>query len=1243
MSSHLLKPKSAGKKVVEYVWYADDSVKVYDLSGSTTLANKRTNYTIQYDADQALFLDSSAKVYRNEISGNDISGALYKYKFFVADNTGILPMNLRTTAGANTFDISTTNLVNLAFTDRDGTPYYSSYNTNYKIKANSDITLSYAVAPTLNSSASDLSVNFLSVNDATRTTTNVNYMRLDVSSFDFSNNHINPTILDCSLAIVTNLPLIQNSVANTTGTDVSSNIIFKLYKLGIDSTNPVTKYASATNTNYGIDLSVNCISSSSYLTIEPNNSTIIARGSTYPQANQDVGALLPETFPIGKAGRSNVRIPYTIPAGLTGFWSFKVTLHDTGSYGGDFTDFKTFDFTINPSLNEPVVSLKSGSATTIAQGESSSSFLHFNSSDYNIDISNNNPTMYYKLRMLPANNSAFAITMSDLSQNFTLTDSSTNVLTNYLYNANDASLNTLTYTDVYNSQNNTSKLVMQPTDLSFNNTTFKWFKNPTTDLSNTIVLTYRSDASDNLLPDRSFDIYADWLANNDSNTKPKTVKVGTFNPVTKYSSNVTITDNKNGTFSLTSSDFNNFDNSTVYNVQIFTTKKLATLASTTTDLSWNGITNSNVSQNGSNLNNFAVQMDSNFSATFTAPKVIADLSKFYMVAYVAPSTATNTRHKYTISNVVELTSNVSVGLTVVTEPNALTLATLPTVVNIDESLEVDTSIPDLSGYIVQSQNIVQDLSFNIGFPNWWQDINGLKVTVSLSDTNNVVKHFDISGAFTKSRGTGVQSVTFTDMRDLSSNIFVDLSYNKYSDDIILGLNITVSDANNTVYKNAASKLLLYYRGQRLGVSNNGGVRNSLIVYNDSKYIFENILSATQMSLGAKDSYGVYSWLNGSASNSYCLNLARSEFVGEEKHTLDISSFDISFNNTSSNLVSGSDAPTAYISYTNWAGTPGFTTRAASTSGSNVLVQTTFSKSSFSWIDIKRFIGTIDIRFKTKNSTGNLSTNVNTLRLIVVPRPALQLTVGAAPNVLINTPSQIQTYIENVQKNKAGASLDLGSWNPSDISGGLSLISKIRTILRVSSGSLSLVTPTGAPDVVNAGLFAFPSNIGDIAYGSGVTTLVANRVNPVVVFKGRSTAGLVSSNLQIQYTAFGNKPVTDRKVLSVAVYSSDSVYSNSEFTNNLSANIQFNFAGMPFIQYITLDNSNNTIALDTDSRTKNAAFVVVENKSINNGSVTATILSGLSASSGTTVSVGTSETAVFQHTATNTWLGLYKKA
>lgn len=1245
MSSHLLKPKSAGKKVVEYVWYADDSVKVYDLSGSTTLANKRTSYTVQYSADQSLFVGPDNKVYNsNEISGNDISGSLYKFKFFVADNTGILPMNFRnvSNSGQHYFDISTANIVDLAFTDRDGKPYYSSYNSNYKIKANGDISLNFTTGPYFNSNTTDLSVNFLLVNDAARPNVNVNYMRLDLSSFDLSDNHVNPTTLDCSLAIVTNLPLIQNSVANTTVNDVSSNIIFKLYRMGIDSITNVTKYSNLTSVPSGIDLSVNCISSSAYLTIEPNNTQILAKRFNYPQPNQDVGSLLPETFPIGKAGRSNVRIPYVIPGGLTGFWSFKVTLHDTGSYGGDFTASQTFDFTLNPSLNEPVVSLKTGSSNTLAQGESASSFLHFNPIDYTIDICNNNNIMYYKLRMLPANNSAFDISLSDLSKNFTLTDSSTNVLSTYLYNANDVSLNILYRSDIStNNPVNASRIVMLASDLSFNNTANKWVKNSDTDLSNTVVLTFRGDASDNLLPDRSFNIYADWLSNNSTDAKPQTVKVGTFNAITKYSTNVTITDNKDGTFSLTSSDFNNFDISTCYKVKIFTSATLKTPATSGTHVSWTGIRNSNISQiTSSNENNFYVQMDSNFSATFTAPKVLGN-NKYYMVAYIAPGPSSS-EHKYTVSNVAQLTSNVSVGLTITAEPASLTLSNLSTVINIDPSLEVDTTISDLSGYIVQDQNIFQDLSFNIGFPNWWQDINGLNVTVSVVDTSNVVKLFDVSGAFTKSRGTPSNSVTFTDMRDLSNNIFVDLSYNKFSDDIIFGLNITVSDANNTVYKNATRQLLLYYRGQKLGVTNTGGVRTSLIVYNDTKYIFENVPDKTLMTLGTRDTYGVFSSLIGSAANSYCLNLARTEFVGEDKHTFDISGFDISYNNSTATFVNTSDAPIAYISYNNWGGS-GFSTRVATSSVTTTqLITTTFARSAFSWVDIKKFIGCIDIYFKTKNSTGNLSVNVNTLRLVVIPRPSLQLTIGSTPNVLVNTSAPIQTYIQNIQQNKAGANLELGSWNPTDISGGSYLITKIRTILKVSSGSLSLVTLAGAPDVVNAGLFTLPSNIGDIAYGSTVNTPSASRVNPVVVFKGRPTAGLVSSNLQIQYTSYGNKPITDRKALSVAVYSSDSVYSNSEFTNNLSANTQFNFAGMPFIQYITLDNSNNTIALDTDSRTKNAAFVVVENKSINNGSVTATSLTGLGAS-GNALSLGTSETAVFQHNATNTWLGLYKKA
>jgi hypothetical protein len=1235
--ANLLKPKSVGKKVLEYVWYADDSVKVYDLSGSTTLANKKTSYTVSYDNDQSLFVDAANKTYTREISGNDISGNLYRFKFFVADNTGILPMNHRLSAdnSGNTFDISTANIVNIAFSDRDGNPYYDSYNRNYKVKAPGDISLGFTADGAITYAPTDVSFNFLSVNNNLLPNVNVSRLRLDLSSFDLSANHVNPVIYDCSLAITTNLPLVQGSAANVRGTDVSTNVVFKLYKMGIDSISDQSCYSVSKNYSKSIDICVNCISSNAYLVIDASVNSIINRGETYPQANQEIGDLLPARVNIGKAGRNGVSIPFTLPAEKTGFWAFTVTLHDSGPYGGDFTDEKSFTFTVNPSLHEPVVSLKAGSSTDLSPGESATSFLHLNELDYTIDVSNNNNQMYYRLRMLPANNSAYDISLSDLSLNFTLTDSSTNILTNYLFNSNDASLNTLTRTDV---NAGSSKLVLSASDLSFNTTTFNWQKDSTRDLSNTILLGYRSDASSNRLPDRSFNIYADWLANT-SSAKPQTTKVGTFNVVTPFSCNVQIVDNRDGTFTLSSTDTNNFDSNTVYNVQIFTNNKLETLAPSG-NLLWTGISNSNISQTAGNSNNFNVQMDNFYSARFTAPKV-SGTSKYIMVAYVGKSTSES--HKYTISNLVTLTSNISLSLLVTPNPNALALSNLSTVINVDEALNIDTTKTDLSGYIVQSNNQIQDLSFNIGWPTWWADIKNPTVTVNVVDSNNIVKLFDVSGNFTKSRSLS-NSVTLNNMRDLSNNIFIDLSYNKYTDDMIFGLNIAVSDENNTVYKNASVQMLLYYKGQKLGVDNTGGVKSTLIIHNDTKYVFENVSGLSQMVLGAKDSYNSFSWLSGSSANNYCLNLARSEFVGENNHTFDVSGcFDISYSSTS--IVSNSDVPLAYISYANWASTSGFATKAAAGPvNTNTNVATTFSKTAYSWIDIKKFVGCIDIRFNTRNSTGNLSLTPNILRLVVIPRPTLQLTVSQVPNVLVGTTATIQTNLQNVQQNKAGVSLDLGNWNPADVSGNSLLISKIRTLLKISGGALNIVNASGLPDINNAALFTLPASVGDIAYGSIANTPVATRVNPTITFKGRPLAGQVSTNLSAVYNTFNSKQVSQSSALTVNVYSTDSIFNNNVYSNGLSANNQINFNGMPFVQYVSIDNSNNIITLDTDSRTKNSAFVFVENKSISTATVT-TVTSGTLSGVGYSapnVSIAVGETYVFSHTGTGTWVSLYKK-
>jgi hypothetical protein len=176
----------------------------------------------------------------------------------------------------------------------------------------------------------------------------------------------------------------------------------------------------------------------------------------------------------------------------------------------------------------------------------------------------------------------------------------------------------------------------------------------------------------------------------------------------------------------------------------------------------------------------------------------------------------------------------------------------------------------------------------------------------------------------------------------------------------------------------------------------------------------------------------------------------------------------------------------------------------------------------------------------------------------------------------------------------------------------------------------LVTSTGSPDVPNAALFTLPTSVGDILYGNSV-------VAPFT-FRGRSTAGIVRTNLRANYLMNGSRAVSGVDDFEVVVYSADSTFNNNVFTNSLSVNTQFNFAGMPFVQYIALDNSNNTIALDVDPRTRFAAFAIIENRgSGNSGAITHTPQGGSAAavSAGTPIPAG--GVHVYQQTGgTGTW-------
>ena len=1233
-----LKPKSTGTQTLDFVWANDANAHIVDISATTqnTVISKKLNandpkngltQSVDENGDKIVgqWTNALGQIYKYDVSGTDINGALFVKSFYVANGDGLQTLTRVGTTG-DKFSFPIGDLVNKLFTDQNGTPYLTSYNNNVPktLQRTTDLSLTTVIYNnTDNISNNDFS-------NSTWTDNSNNKIIIDCSSFSVHPSSVdssyNPVNVDTSLNLRTQFVMTSYTVANT---DISNRLIVNMYKMGVGSTaSTTTKFSSPSVQNTFIDLSVNVLNIGSSLVIETNGTQVINAQSTNLQPNVDLINLLPNTYVFTKTGRQNVRFPITINSGVSGQWIWSVYLKD-GNMQSSAIDVT---LKIMPSFSAPIVTLTG--ETLLYQDTSFNVNLKVDDVNFNPDICGNLPR---GLMLRPRINAVDSLIAAD--------NTAVNIdrLINLTYNNNvvrtpldvtDLCLNKFTFADVSNSY--VSGLVVTTADISNNEGIYSKRR----DVSTNIIISNVDDISQCNLPSRSFKMFVDWLPNAEptasSTITPQTLSIGEFTIATAYSSNVIITTNKDGTTSLSLSDNNGNLSGANYRVRVFTTEKCDTPATSNVTLDVQPNVDKTTASPALSQYDFRVKFDSNNEATFVGPKLVANTSQKtnFMVAYLEKDSNV---YLYTASNKVGFTKtnfpSIDLEFDTVT---AFTAADINKIINVDDNLDLNTNLADLSGYAIKGIDYGFDLSCNLNLPSWSRSINSPTLTFTVNDTNNVVKSFDISGSLSK-KSSIANSIVFNNISDLSDNgVFrIDLSYNSVKTPCLFSMNIVFADADKNDYAKANKSVVFYYTGEYAAtVANAGGKQNTLLVYNDTKYIIDNKLDSTRMILPAVDSYNTYSWLAGSSSNSYVLDLARSEFVGTG-HVLDISYFNI---NTSSSKVSGSDSANINIGFSgDWTrvktgGNAAWTSADPQVSNDPDIISS-FARTNFSWIDTKKFVGTIDIDYKTKDSNKSISTTVNKLRLVVVPRPNLTLSVATTPNVLVNTKANITATVTNIAQNKAGTAItDVATWNPVDISGSKPLIGKLRNVMSVNSGAISLVTKAGTPDIANSSFFVIPS-VGTLLYGQVAM--------PVISFNGRSTAGLVSSNVRATYSAFGSKSVQSLITeLTVAVYSTDSAFNNSTYTNNLYANNSINFQGMPFVQYVTLDNSFNTIALHTDTRTKNAAFVVVENKgSVTSAAITANTLTGT-----TTVVAGGIN--VYQHAYTSgsntTWTFLYSK-
>jgi len=1237
-----LKPKSSGTQTLDFVYAYDSKAHIVDLSGDLlpTVAKKinandpKNNLSQALDSEgekiPGLWIDSLGRFYKNDISGSDITGNLYSKAFYVSNGNGSVKLT-NLSATPNKYTLPMGDLTNILFTDQVGTPYLTSYRTNIPDAFQNDTDLSLTIVTRNNKD--DVSTNHF---NASWTDSSNNKITIDIPAFlSGTDLSFNPVDVDLSLNLATQY--LMNSYAAAKGT-AASRIYVNMHKMGLGPiTTPVVKYSTNAVQETFIDISVNVLNAGSKLVIVTDGASVIGAQSAALQPNIDLINLLTKTFDADgtytftKPGRQNLRIPITIGAGVFGQWFWNLSVKD-----GNMESTKvSFNVKIMPSFSEPVATITGD--TTLFNDDTYNVNLKVADNNFNSDICNNlTRGLMLRPRINPVGSNLIELDISNININnaIKLTFSTSAAgLTNRVLDMYDLSKNTLDFKDISNSFINAAGngLVVKATDIS--NITFGDFK--LNDVSTNIVITSVS-THEHRLPSRSFNMYIDWLASAQPDVSltmvPQTLSVGTFNIGTEYSSNVILVNNNDGTFSLSLSNYNGNLSSSNYRIKVFTDKTCSKLASGNVSLETQPNVDKTSTTPGLSATNFRVSFDSENNATFIPPTLDRNTnnSTYYMVAYLENNSNV---FLYTASNIISF-SNFNFPSLLLSFDNtaALTAANINKIVNVDNNLDLDVALADLSGYAVKSITEGFDLSCNLSLPLW--KINKPTLTFTINDTNDVVKSFDISTNNSRPKSVG-NKIIFNDVKDVSHNrdFYIDLSYNNSTEQCLFSMNVTFSDEDNNDYSKTNKTVVFYYNGNYVAPSSNlGANKRTLIVYNDTKYIIDNKLDSTQMALGQTDSYDTYSWLAGSASNSYVLNLARPEFVGLGQ-TLDVSGFRISGTTThnatmdcSANLYIGYSGPWTDIN-TSSSTIAGVVSVAAPTTW----VVPSFARSNFSWIDMKKFVGTMDISYKTKNANG-ISVTANTLRLVVIPRPNITLSISQFPNVLVNTKAVNIATITNSSLNKAGTAITLDNWAPQDISGNKSLASKLRTIMSINSGSIRLVTKEGTPDIANSSSFVI-SNITDLAYGKVSM--------PIITFAGRSTAGLVSSNLRATYSAFGSRPVSSPITeLKVAVYSTDSTFNNNVYTNNLYANNSINFAGMPFVQYVTLDNSFNTIALHTDTRTKNAAFVVVENK----GSIVTTNITngGTTFAAGDGLNIPVGKISVYQHTSGTTWEYLYTK-
>jgi hypothetical protein len=1053
----------------------------------------------------------------------------------------------------------------------------------------------------------------------------INFLDISLSTFDNNDNILqNPTTIDISLGLGTNFLFKTDPSSDAFQNDVSGNFKINFNPFGVPdlSVNLISTYSAATTKIFKIP--VNTLVSGAKISITNNTAKVQENinNGFYPKPAQPIATLFKTEYIITTSGSSILEIPITIPANTAGSWVWNMKLTNIVNGLTIVSPVTTLNVAVFKSFNPPVVSSIYNLSSVNLQSKLT---VRLADVDYNEDISkgfldNSNNKLSYALRLVPRPYYNISATeLLDISKCFTI---KRNVETTNLLNVvNDIS-------NIQFSQETIRaegiSLELRGSDLSQNAGSTIWTKRKTADVSDN----YLFDLCNNnihLLRERNYNVAIDWMNYNDKNDALNNKVSTIITPLTVdtlFPGQVNVQFEKSsGSIVLSMDNPEGVNSSCKYKVIIYSDSTLRSQA--TNDLEWQKSTqslNTFVTQSSANLYNFDVTIGTNFVSNVYLPKQTST-RKLYLVAYVKDSTTSALTHKYTHSATIPLTDLNTVELktnfyTTTFKDVCQNIISEPILFQDDPTLDPSTFLEnpnltpvpvDLSGYVITDIQQATDLSFNITRPNWWKEIINPSLTISINDPNGIVDSFDISGQIIKT--TAKQSITTFNQYDLSNNFFLDLSFNKLATDSFFRLNFVFTDGNNASYPKASQSILIYYSATEVARQNKGAITNTFITYNDIKLTLNNAIGVTAVNNLVLDGFGTFPWVAGSANNMYNLNLARSEFIGEDNHVLDLSGMTIEATRQD---CSGTQV-FAYFAVTDGAGKLDTSANIINTSAVTGVKHITgrFLSYPHSYLYIRKFIGTIDIKYTTVNKYLKPSATQNTLRIVVLPRPNPIIETIFVPAVGINTVSNFNINITNMQRDTVNGydltslnNWSVGSLYSRDLTRNNKVLgNKIATMTNLSSGIVT-VTPLASDN-----LFVKPLiSTSILSYGN------PHKVTGSIRFLGKSTVGAFTQTLNLSMNRFDSKSLSTSSSFTVTVFNG-STFTENMLTKNATVNSLLNFAGFDFLVYKTINNATTAEELDllNHPSTKNAAFIVITNNG--SGSITA---GGIAIPAGSTV-------------------------